>query len=386
MTDGPTRRHLLAAGPAAPALAASPQAAPSQGPGPERTLRIVSPERLEAEARGVLPPAVYDFIAGGAGAELTARASRAALDAATITPRMLTGAAGSQPDLSLTLLGAALRHPVLVAPMGLQGLAHPRGEVATAEGAAAAGALFMPAMVATRSLEAVAQAMPPAAPRWFQLYLPRDRGVARDLAARAKAAGYGALVVTVDAPVGAAFRERDLANGFVVPPALAAGSDRPGYAHALIGSTDAGLTWDGLEAFIGDAGLPVVVKGILAARDGSRAVAAGAAAIIVSSHGGRQFDGARPAFAALPHCVRVIEGRVPVLMDSGIRRGVDVLKALAAGATAVCLGRPVWWGLALGGAPGVKSVIDRVVTELATAMRLAGCADLAGVTSELLDG
>ena len=390
MTRRLSRRGVLAAG---PGLAAAPGAAgaaspdtPPQPTGPERRLRIISPERLEAEARAVLPPASYDFIAGGAGAELTARANRAALDAATITPRVLTGAAGAQPDLSLSLLGAALRHPVLVAPMGLHGLAHPRGEVATAEGAAAAGALFIPAMVATRSLEEVAAAMGPAAPRWFQLYVPRDRGITLDLAARARAAGYGALVITVNAPVAAAFRERDLANGFAVPPALTSGNDRPGYAHALVGSTDAGLRWADIEWLAARAGLPIVLKGILAAGDARRAVAAGAAGIIVSSHGGRQFDGAPAAFAALPRCVAAVEGRIPVLMDSGIRRGVDAMKAIAAGADAVCLGRPVWWGLTLGGAPGVQSVLDRVVAELATALRLAGCASLAEVTGELLAG
>lgn len=380
MRRGVTRRGVLAA----PALAPLPAAARAGAAGPERALHIVSPERLEAAARAALPPAVFDFIAGGAGAELTARANCAALDAATITPRLLTGAAGAPPDTAVALPGARLPHPILVAPMGLHGLVHPRGEVATAEGAAAAGALFMPAMVATRSLEDVAEAMGPEAPRWFQLYLPRDRGIARDLAARARAAGYGALVVTVNAPVAAGFRERDLANGFAVPPGLAAGNDRPGYAQALIGSTDAGLRWADVEAFAAEAGLPLVLKGILAAGDAARAVQAGAAAIIVSSHGGRQFDGAPAAFAALPRCVAAVEGRIPVLMDSGIRRGVDALKALAAGASAVCLGRPVWWGLALGGAPGVRSVLERVVAELATAMRLAGCASLGEVTPALL--
>jgi isopentenyl diphosphate isomerase/L-lactate dehydrogenase-like FMN-dependent dehydrogenase len=386
---GVTRRGVLAAGagaPGGPALAAPAPAAlpatPPPAPGPEQALRIVSPERLEAAARAALPRAVFDFIAGGAGAELTARANRAALDAATITPRVLTGA--GPPDLSLTLLGQRLPHPVLVAPMGLHGLAHPRAELATAEGAAAAGALFMAAMVSTRSLEEIAAAMPAGAPRWLQLYLPRDRGIALDLAARARAAGYTALVPTVDAPVAAAFRERDLANGFAAPPALGAGNDRPGYAHPLMGGTDAALSWADVEWLAARAGLPLVLKGILAPADAARAVRAGAAAIIVSSHGGRQSDGAPAAFAALPRCVAAVEGRIPVLMDSGIRRGTDALKALAAGAGAVCLGRPVWWGLALGGGAGVRSVLERVVAELATAMRLAGCASLAEVTPALL--
>jgi isopentenyl diphosphate isomerase/L-lactate dehydrogenase-like FMN-dependent dehydrogenase len=362
-----TRRGVLAV----PALGATAAAGPP--------LRITSIEALEAAARAVLPSGTYDWIAGGAGAELTQRRNRAALDAATITPRLLTGV--GPPDLSLSLLGQALAHPVLVAPMGLQGVAHPEGELATAQGAAAAGALFCAPLVATRSLEAVAAA---GGPRWFQLYLPRDRGMALDLAARAAAAGYTALVPTLDAPI-AAFRERDLAQDFTLPAALGRGNDRPGYAHPLLGGTDAMLSWADLAWFIARTPLPVVPKGVLAAADARRAVEAGAAALIVSSHGGRQFDGAPAAFEALPRCVAAVAGRVPVLMDSGPRRGLDVLKALAAGATAVPIGRPVWWGLALGGAEGVQAVLGRIVAELGVAMRLAGCGALRDLTPELLN-
>ncbi|GGC26935.1 L-lactate 2-monooxygenase [Siccirubricoccus deserti] len=366
----PTRRGVLAA----PAMGAAVLGQPAAAP-----LRITSMEALEAAARAVLPPATYDWIAGAAGAGLTQRRNRTALDAATITPRMLTGV--GPPDLSLTLLGQALAHPVLVAPMGLQGLAHPEGEVASARGAAAAGALFCAPMVASRSLEEVATA---GGPRWFQLYLPRDRGMALDLATRAAAAGYTALVPTLDAPI-AAFRERDLAHGFTPPPALARGNDRPSYAHPLLGGTDAGLSWADLAWFMARAPLPVVPKGVLAAADARRAMEAGAAALIVSSHGGRQFDGAPAAFEALPRCVAAVAGRVPVLMDSGPRRGLDVMKALAAGATAVAIGRPMWWGLALGGAEGVQAVLGRIVEELGVAMRLAGCGSLGDVTAELLN-
>jgi len=375
---GVSRRGMLAA--SGGAALGAPGAPP--GTGPERALAILGPERLEEEARTALPAAVYDWIAGGAGAELTQRRNRAALDAATVTPRLLTGAGG--PALSLTLLGQPLPHPVLVCPMGAQGIVHPRGEVATAEGAAAAGALFMAPMVATRSLEAVAAAAPDA-PRWFQIYVPRDRGITLDLAARAEAAGYGALVLTVDAPV-PAFRERDLRHGFALPPALGAGNDRPDYAHALMGSTDAALAWEDVAWLAARTRLPLVLKGVLAARDAARAVQVGAGAIIVSSHGGRQFDGAPASLEALPRCVAAVGGRIPVLLDSGPRRGLDVLKALAAGAQAVAIGRPVWWGLTLGGAAGVRSVLERIVAELASAMRLAGCGSLAEVTPDLLSG
>ncbi len=357
---------------------------PASAAGPEQALAFAGPEALEAAAQAALPAPVHDWIAGGAGAETTQRRNREALTAATVTPRLLTGAGPA--ELGLTLLGQLLPHPVLVAPMGLQGLAHPRGELAAAAGAAAAGALFMAAMVATHGLEAIAAAAEqaaPGAPRWFQMYVPRDRGIALDLARRAAAAGYGALVLTLDAPVGA-WRERNLGHGFTLPAALGSGNDRPEYPHRLLGGTDADLTWADVEWLRARAGLPLVLKGILAPRDAIRAIEAGAAAIIVSSHGGRQFDGAPASLAVLPRIVEAVAGRLPVLLDSGPRRGLDVLKALAAGATAVAIGRPVWWGLALGGGAGVRSVLERIVAELAIAMRLAGCGSLAEVTPDLL--
>jgi isopentenyl diphosphate isomerase/L-lactate dehydrogenase-like FMN-dependent dehydrogenase len=382
---GGVPRRLLLAGSATTGAGALPGApAPAAGRGgPDRALAILSPERLEAEARAALPPAVYDWIAGGAGAELTMRGNRAALDAAAITPRMLTGA--GPPELSLTLLGQRLAHPVMVCPMAMHGVAHPRAEAATAAGAAAAGALFIAPMAATVSLEEAAAAAGPGAPRWLQIYVPRDRAIALDLAARAEAAGCSALVVTVDAPV-PAFRERDLASGFAPPSDLVAGNQRPGYSQALLGGTDAELSWDDIAWLAARTRLPLVLKGILSPRDAAQAVGAGAGAVFVSSHGGRQLDGVPAAFEALPRCAAAVDGRVPVLMDSGVRRGLDVLKALAAGAQAVAVGRPVWWGLTLGGAAGVRSVLERVLAELASAMRLAGCASLSEVTPALLRG
>jgi 4-hydroxymandelate oxidase len=380
----PTRRGVLAGaaiGAAAPGAQAQVQT-PAQGP--DQPLRFASPEALEAAARAALPAPVFDWIAGGAGEELTQRRNHTAFAEAIVTPRMLTGA--GPPELGLALFGRRLRHPVLVAPMGVQGIAHPRGELASAAGAAAAGALFMAAMVATHSLDAIAAAMEaaaPGAPRWFQLYIPRDRGILLDLARRAEAAGYGALVLTVDAPVGA-FRERDLAHGFTTPAALGAGNDRPDYPHPLMGGTDAGLTWADVEWLRARTALPLVLKGILSAQDAAAALRAGAGGIIVSSHGGRQFDGAPASLTVLPRIAAMVERRVPVLLDSGPRRGLDVLKALAAGADAVAIGRPVWWGLTLGGAQGVQSVLERLVAELTSAMRLAGCGSLAELTPDLL--
>lgn len=331
----------------------------------------------EEQAARVLPRGVADWIAGGAGGEAALRRNRAALEAATITPRVLTGAGPA--ELWLRLAGIDLPHPIGIAPFGLHGLMHPEAEAATARGAG--GALFIVPMVATLSLEAVAAASP-GAPRWMQIYLQADHGATRDLAARARAAGYGALVVTLSAPV-AAWRERDIANGFSPDPARGNGNDRPGYARPLQGGTDPAPTWRDIEALQRE-GLPVVLKGILHPDDAARAAAMGCG-VIVSNHGGRQMESNPASFAALPRVADAVRGRVPLLMDGGVRRGEDVLKALAAGADAVLVGRPAAWALASGGADGVRAMLDRLAAELATAMRLAGVDRLGAITPALLD-
>jgi 4-hydroxymandelate oxidase len=341
------RRALLAAGLAKPAAAA---------------------ERLEAEATALLPRGVADWIAGGAGGEAALRRNRAALEAATLTPRVLTGAGPA--DLRTTLAGLVLPHPIGIAPFGLHGLMHPDGEAATARGAGAA--LFIVPMVATVSLEAVAAIGPAGgagAPRWMQIYLQADRGATRDLARRAREAGYGALVVTLSAPV-AALRERDIANRFAPDPAFGGANDRPGYARPLQGGTDPAPRWSDIEALQRE-GLPIVLKGILHQDDAARAAAMGCA-IICSNHGGRQMEGNPASLTALPRVVDAARGRVPVLMDGGIRRGEDALKALASGAAAVLVARPAAWALATGVAEGVRAMLDRLVAELTTAMRLVG--------------
>jgi len=349
------RRALLAAGLATPAAAA---------------------ERLESEAAAILPRGVADWIAGGAGGEAALRRNRTALEAATLTPRVLTGAGPA--DLRTTLAGIALPHPIGIGPFGLHGLMHRDGEAATARGAG--GALFIVPMVATVSLEAVAAAAP-GAPRWLQIYLQADRGATRDLARRAREAGYGALAVTLSAPV-AAWRERDMANRFAPDPAFGRANDRPGYARPLQGGTDPAPRWSDIED-LQRQGLPVVLKGILHPDDAARAAAIGCP-IICSNHGGRQMESNPASFTALPRVVDAARGRVPVLMDGGIRRGEDVVKALAAGAAAVLVARPAAWALAAGGAEGVRAMLDRLVAELATAMRLVGAERLDQVDRALL--
>ncbi len=341
------------------------------------TTPILASERLEAEATRRLPHGVADWIAGGAGGEAALRRNRAALEAATLTPRVLTGAGPA--DLRRRVAGLDLPHPIGIAPFGLHGLMHRDAEAATARGAG--GALFIVPMVATLSLEAVAAAAP-GSPRWMQVYLQADRGATRDLAARARAAGYGALVVTLSAPV-AAWRERDIANGFAPDPARGNGNDRPAYARPLQGGTDPSPSWQDIEALQAE-GMPLVLKGILHAEDAARAAAMGCG-VIVSNHGGRQMESNPASFTALPRVVDAVRGRAPVLMDGGIRRGEDVVKALAAGADAVLVGRPAAWALASGGAEGVRGLLARLAAELSTAMRLAGVDRLDATGRGLLD-
>jgi 4-hydroxymandelate oxidase len=271
-------------------------------------------------------------------------------------------------------------------------LAHPEGETATARGTAAAGSLLVVSTLATVRLEEVAAAAPQA-PRWMQIYLQRDRGATAELVARAVAAGYRALVLTVDLPV-AAHRRRDERNGFTLPPGMLLANLGIGHPAMPAGGSalaahigqdfTAAITFDDIGWLAGISGLPVVVKGVLRGDDAVAALAAGAAAVIVSNHGGRQLDGAIATADALPEVLQAVGDRAEVYVDGGLRSGTDVLRALAAGARAVLLGRPVLWGLATGGAAGVQAVLDTCTAELATAMALCGAADLTGLTRDLL--
>lgn len=368
------RRAVLAA----PGLGA---ALPAAAQDRNRAPPIVNLERLEDQARAVLPREVHDWIAGGAGSEAGVRRNREALLAATLTPRVLTGAGPA--ELALDLLGVRLPRPIIVGPFGLHGLMHPGAEAATARGAAEAGVLMVAPMVATRSMEETAQAAP-GAPRWLQLYILGDRGVTRDLIARAEAAGYGALVITLSAPV-AAWRERDIANGFIAPDAQGSGNRRPHYGRGLMSATDDRLAWRDIAWLRGQTRLPLVLKGILHPADAARAVAEGAGAVFVSNHGGRQLESAPAGFSVLPRIAETVAGSVPLILDGGIRRGEDVVKAVAAGATAIAVARPVAFALALGGAEGVRAVVTRLGDEVSTAMRLVGAARLADLTSAVLE-
>jgi 4-hydroxymandelate oxidase len=335
-------------------------------------------EGREEAAKARLPAEVFDYFAGGAFDELSLAANLEDWARVRLRPHVLRDVRTVDP--STTLLGEPVPHPVLVAPTAFHRMAHPDGEVATARGATAAGARFVLSTRSTTPVEDVAAALA-GTPFWYQVYVLQDRGLTEALTERAVAAGATALVLTADvARLGR--RLRDVRNGFVVPTNLGTieSLDRPGG----LADQDAGLTFDDIGRLREASGRPVVVKGVLRGDDAVRCVDAGASAIVVSNHGGRQLDGAISGAAALPEVVAAVGERAEVYVDGGIRRGTDVLKALALGARAVLVGRPVLWGLATDGADGVQAVLEELVGELDLALALCGCASLADVTVDLL--
>ncbi|GAA1258921.1 alpha-hydroxy acid oxidase [Kitasatospora nipponensis] len=343
-------------------------------------------DELEGLARARLPADIWDFIQGGAGGEWTLAAAAAQYRRHVLRPRVLVDV--SRCDTTVHLLGDELAAPIGVAPMAYHQLAHPEGESATARAAGAAGALFVVSIFAGRTLEEIAAAA--TGPLWLQLYWLRRREFLAELAERAERAGYRALVLTVDAPK-VARRLRDIRNSFALPsdvnavnldPALTATAHRRTAGGSGIEAHsreqfDATIGWADLAWLRERSALPLVLKGVLTAEDAALAVAHGVDALVVSNHGGRQLDGAIPALAALPEVVAAVPDGFPVLLDGGVRRGTDVLTALALGARAVLVGRPVLWGLAHAGAAGVGTVLDLLRTELTEAMVLAGRPTLA---------
>ncbi|HEX5825362.1 MAG TPA: alpha-hydroxy acid oxidase [Candidatus Limnocylindrales bacterium] len=338
--------------------------------------RIVSLHDFEPPARLAMSPAAWDYIAGGSWDELSLAANEAAWRRHTLRPRVLVDVA--QVATSTTLLGQASSLPVAVAPMAIHGLAHPDAEVATARAAAAAGIPFILSTMSTRSMEEVAGAIPDAT-RWFQLYVQADPARTRSLVERAAAAGYGALVVTVDLPV-LGFRERDRRNAFEPPP-FGNFADEP--ADPDRDSVDwltRSLTWTDLATIRDWAPLPLVLKGILTAEDARLAVEHGAAAIVVSNHGARQLDRVAAPVDVLEEIADAVRGRTEIWVDGGVRRGLDIAIALALGARGVLLGRPVLWSLAAGGQAGVERALAILREELEIALALLGAATPGNVT------
>lgn len=356
---------------------------------------IVSLADHERRAAEVLDASAWAYFSGGAADERCLQANRAAWDALPLWPRVLRPLA--EGHTRIELLGRAYAHPLLVAPVAFQRLAHADGELASAYAAAALGAGFTLSTQASLPLEQAAQAVLGTAgrgPLWFQLYLQHDRGFTRELLQRVERAGYEALVLTVDAPV-SGVRDRERRAGFRLPAGIGAVNLQglSSAAPALDGALCAGVlrhapTWDDLAWLQGQTRLPVLLKGILHPRDALQAAQLQAAGIIVSNHGGRTLDSAPAAAAALARVVPALQAgghTLPVLVDGGIRRGTDVLKAMALGASAVMVGRPIVWGLANAGAAGVAHVLRLLRDELEIAMALTGCATLADATSELLE-
>jgi len=357
---------------------------------------ILNLESLEPLARERLDPMFFDYIAGGAADEWPLGENRAAWSRLQILPRMLCGVANRQ--LATTVLGTPVSFPVLVPPMAFHGLCHADAEVATARATAEEGTIFCASTVSNCSLEAIAAASG-VGPRWFQLYVYRDREITRGLVERAAAAGYSALCLTVDTPLGG-HRERDKRNSLRMPSHLELGNfpashseqNRVGsghgsaLAHYISTEWDPTLSWADVEWLRSISPMPVVVKGVLAPQDAVLAIEHGAAGVIVSNHGGRQLDGAPAGATMLGAVVDAVDGRGDVLVDGGIRRGTDVLKALALGAQAVLVGRPVLWGLTLDGADGVRAVLSHLRLELDLAMALSGCANVSEISRELIFG
>ncbi|GAB3360279.1 alpha-hydroxy acid oxidase [Giesbergeria giesbergeri] len=353
---------------------------------------IVNLADHEQLAQQRLDDNAWAYFGGGAGDEITLQANRTAWDAWRLQPRVLQRVAGGHTRVAL--LGRTLAHPIMLAPVAFQRLAHVDGEVATAYAAAALGAGMVLSTQASTPLETVADAFladPGRGALWFQLYLQHDRGFTRALVQRAEAAGYEALVLTVDAPV-SGIRDRERRAGFQLPPGIRAvnlDGLAPRPARPLQGGQSAlfhdllhdAPTWEDVQWLQSITRLPVLLKGVLHPEDARQAAAIGVAGLVVSNHGGRTLDTAITTAQALPAVVQAVEGRLPVLVDGGIRRGTDVFKALALGASAVLVGRPAIHGLTNAGAAGVAHVLRLLRDELEATMALMGCATLADVAA-----
>lgn len=323
--------------------------------GIDKAFEVYNIDMLEAQAKNVYNEGTYVFMSHGSGKQWTLRENQRAWDDYVFTPNRMNGIVRDKIDLSVTLFGEKLPHPIIVTPFGSHSLHHPAGEIATAEGAAKSGALLSVSSASTVSMEDIAKAT--RGPKWFQVYLDVDDGISRELLQRAKAAGYKAIILTVDS-IGQGSSDQYEALG-KPRPWLPYGNFQGGRSTQF--KTD--LSWKDVEMIRNVTGLPVVVKGLTRAEDARAAISAGAGAIQVSNHGGRALDGTPASITVLPSIADEVKGEVPIILDSGIRRGTDVVKSLAMGANAVAIGRPLMFGLALGGASGVDSVIKYFHTE-----------------------
>ena len=395
----PDRRHFLTSTAAAvggaavvaQASAASAADAPSPGDGPPllrftdyavptdvKKIDILNLRELEPRAQKIIPAGGFGYIASAAGDEWTKRENEAAYKRITISPHYLSGLDSA--DTTITLLGNKLSMPIIVSVMGGHGLAHASAESGSARGAAAAGTLMIAPSQSNVTLEDTMKAGN--TPKFFQIYIPRDRGVTHDVLLRAKAAGYKAITVTIDNVV-PSNRESDAANHFhsTLPnanfPGLASGYGQSPFKQ--------NLGWDDIAYVREVTGLPVFLKGVLSPALATEAVKHGVAGIQVSNHGGRQLDDTPATFTVLPRIAEAVNGRIPIIVDGGIRRGQDVFKALAMGANVCAIGRPILYGLALGGWMGVQGVLEHLNAELIMTMRLAGAKSIADISKAYLN-
>ena len=346
----------------------------------------------EALARERLPQMTYDYYAGGSGDEVTLQENRAAFERLHLVPRVLVDV--SQRDPFTTVRAQPIALPVLIAPTAFHRLACPEGELATTRAAAEVDTIMVLSSLSNTSLEEVAGATE--APLWFQLYIYKDRGLTRAVVERAEAAGYRALCITVDAPL-LGRRERDVRNRFALLPEMtlanvlhSVGERLPAAAEAsalsayFVQLLDQSLTWDAVEWVQGITRLPVLLKGVHHPEDARLAVERGVPALVVSNHGARQLDTVPATIDLLPPIAEVGQGRAELLLDGGVRRGTDVLKALALGARAVLIGRPMLWGLAVDGQQGAVRVLRLLESELDLAMALSGVTQVSDVPRELV--
>jgi L-lactate dehydrogenase (cytochrome) len=374
--------------------------------------RVYSVAEMRRLAARVLPKPVFDFADGGAEDEWTLRRNEAAFDNLQLVPQTLRGAA--ERDLSVELFGKKLALPLMIGPTGLSGLFWPDGEICAARAATAAGTAFCLSHASVCTLEQLAETG--VAPRWMQAFVYRDRGFTRELAERANAAGYDALVLTIDNQL-TGNRERDIRNGFTIPPNLGplevaamatklpwlwrmrremkritfANYVRPGetadltkLAGRMAGMLDPSMAWRDVDELRRIWSKPLILKGVLSATEAREALAHGVDGLIVSNHGGRQLDGAVSSIEALPAVAQSVAGRIPVLLDGGVRRGADVVKALALGARACLIARPQLWGLAVAGEDGVARVLDIFRGEIDRVMGLCGVRSTADIGADLL--
>src|SRR3989440_4940111 len=340
----------------------------------ESFLEPVNVFDFEALAQARMEPAAWDYFQSGVDDEVTLRANCIAFERIRLRPRMLIDV--STCAMRTTGLGTPVSMPILIAPTGFQCLAHPEGECVTAQAAGNVDTLMVASSSATRSLEDIARAA--SGPLWFQLYFYGHKN-AESLVHRAEVAGYHALVITVDAPRWGR-KERAMRSSFSLPSHLVEAN--------FSGEEDvdeyAAITWEGLDWLRSLTALPIILKGILTAEDAVLAIEHGVDGIVVSNHGGRQLDSVPASIEALPEVVEAAGGRCEIYLDGGIRRGTDILKALALGARAVLIGRPILWGLAANGLEGVSHVLELLCAELELAMSLAGCPTLASIDRSLV--